>query len=91
KFNHLHGWMEELYREKGGQDEVFNCRTVRLELADLVRLEQALDNNELEYTPGFFFGGEEVYPEDIEETKKFIAAAREAIANGLAVFYDSWW
>ncbi|UOO76501.1 phosphoglycerate kinase [Neisseria sp. Dent CA1/247] len=60
KFNHLHGWMEELYREKGGQDEVFNCRTVRLELADLERLEQALDNDELEYTPGFFFGGEEV-------------------------------
>ncbi|WP_197272088.1 phosphoglycerate kinase [Neisseria sp. 83E34] len=91
KFNHLHGWMEELYREKGGQEEIFNCRTVRLELEDLERLEQALDNNELEHTPGFFFGGEEVYPEDIEDTKKFIAAAREVIANGLAVFYDSWW
>ncbi|EGV38771.1 hypothetical protein l11_02180 [Neisseria weaveri LMG 5135] len=91
KFNHLHGWMEELYREKGGQDEVFNCRTVRLELEDLERLEQELEKDELEYTPGFFFGGEEVYPEDIEETKKFIATARDAIANGLAVFYDSWW
>lgn len=55
------------------------------------RLEQALENNELEHTPGFFFGGEEIYPEDIEETKKFIAAARAALANGLAVFYDSWW
>lgn len=91
KFNHLHGWMEKLYREKGGKCEVFNCRTVRLELADLERLEQALDNGELEHTPGFFFGGEEVYPEDIEETKIFIAAARDAIANGLTVFYDSWW
>ena len=91
KFNHLHGWMEKLYREKGGKCEVFNCRTVRLELADLERLEQALDNGELEHTPGFFFGGEEVYPEDIEDTKKFIAAARDAIANGLTVFYDSWW
>lgn len=90
KFNHLHGWMENLYREKGGV-EVFNCRTVRLELDDLERLEQALENNELEYTPGFFFGGKEIYPEDIEETKKFIAAARAALANGLAVFYDSWW
>ncbi|MFS6937878.1 phosphoglycerate kinase [Neisseria animaloris] len=86
KFNHLHGWMENLYREKGGQDEVFNCRTVRLELEDLERLEQELENGELEHTQGFFFGGEEVYPEDIEDTKKFIAAAREAIANGLAVF-----
>ena len=26
KFNHLHGWMEKLYREKGGKCEVFNCR-----------------------------------------------------------------
>ena len=40
KFNHLHGWMENLYREKGGVD-VFNCRTVRLELDDLERLRQA--------------------------------------------------
>ncbi|MFC3875551.1 phosphoglycerate kinase [Neisseria musculi] len=90
KFNHLHGWMEKLYREKGGV-EVFNCRTVRLELDDLERLERALANNELEYTPGCFFGGKEIYPEDITETEKFIAAARAALANGLAVFYDSWW
>ncbi|QEY25807.1 phosphoglycerate kinase [Neisseria zalophi] len=91
KYNHLHGWMEKLYRIKGGKEEVFNCRTVRLDLTDLERLEQALENDELEYTPGFFFGGKEVYAEDIEETKKFIAVARDAIANGLAVFYDSWW
>lgn len=90
KFNHLHGWMEKLYREKGGED-VFNCRTVRLEADDLDRLEAALKNDGLEHTPGFFFGGEEIYPEDIEDTEKFIAAAREALANGLAVFYDSWW
>ena len=49
------------------------------------------ERKQLEDTPGFFFGGEEIYPEDIEETKKFIAAARAALANGLAVFYDSWW
>lgn len=90
KFNHLHGWMEKLYREKGGE-ATFNCRTVRLEASDLDRLEQALKNDELEHTPGFFFGGEEIYPEDIEDTEKFIAAARHALAEGLAVFYDSWW
>lgn len=90
KFNHLHGWMESLYREKGGED-VFNCRTVRLELNDLERLEQALKNDELEHTPGFFFGGEEIYAEDIEETENFIDSARVALAEGLAVFYNSWW
>lgn len=46
--------MEELYREKGGQDEVFNCRTVRLELEGSERLKQALENDELEYIPSFF-------------------------------------
>lgn len=91
KFNHLHGWMENLYREKGGQEEIFNCRTVRLELEDLARLEQALKNDELKHTPGFFFGGEEIYAEDIKATNAFIATARDAIQNGLTVFYDSWW
>ena len=91
KFNHLHGWMENLYREKGGQENIFNCRTVRLELDDLERLEQALKNDELKHTPGFFFGGEEIYSEDIKATNEFIATARDAIQNGLTVFYDSWW
>ncbi len=43
------------------------------------------------YTMGFFFGNDEIYPEDITETKNFIANARLAIATGQAVFYDSWW
>lgn len=90
KFNHLHGWMEKLYREKGGTD-VFNCRTVRLELEDLARLEADLDGEKLEHTQGFFFGDDEIYPEDIIETKAFIEKARAPIGAGLAVFYDSWW
>ena len=91
KFNHLHGWMEELYREKGGSQEVFNCCTVRLELEDLARLEADLNGDKLKYTPGFFFGDDEIYPEDIEEIKAFIEKSRAAISAGLAVFYDSWW
>ena len=91
KFNHLHGWMEDLYREKGGIKESFNCCTVRLELEDLARLEADLEGGNLEHTPGFFFGGEEIDPHDIEETKAFIEKSRTAISEGLAVFYDSWW
>ncbi|NJO02792.1 MAG: phosphoglycerate kinase [Bacteroidia bacterium] len=90
KFNHLHGWMEQLYREKGGKREQFNCDSVRLDLSDLEKLKRNL-NTGLEYTPGFFFGDEEIYPEDIEKTKQFIKDAEEAIKNGKAVFYDSWW
>lgn len=39
KFNALHGWMEHLYRHKGGSKESFNCTTVGLDLKDLDRLE----------------------------------------------------
>ena len=48
-------------------------------------------DEKLEHTPGFFFGDWQIYPEDITETKNFIANARLAIAEGQAVFYDSWW
>ncbi|MCP2041881.1 hypothetical protein L1281_002499 [Neisseria sp. HSC-16F19] len=87
KFYQLHRWMEELYYQKGGEDEFFNCRTVRLELEDLDRLECALG------TPEFASLGScgEPDPEGLEYTKEFIRRSREAIDGGQAVFYDSWW
>lgn len=91
KFNALHGWMEDLYREKGGTGKDFNCNTVRLNEVDLRRLEQDVFNNELKPRNGFFFGSQEIYPEDIESVADFIAKARHAIAEGKAVYYDSWW
>ncbi len=91
KFNALHGWMEDLYREKGGAKASFNCTTVRLNEVDLRRLEQDVFNNELKPRNGFFFGSQEIYPEDLESVSDFIAKARQALADGKAVFYDSWW
>lgn len=91
KFNALHGWMEDLYRAKGGTAESFNCKPVRLTLEDLNKLQSDMANNLLQPRNGFFFGAQEIYPEDITSTLKFIADAREAIANGRDVFYDSWW
>jgi hypothetical protein len=90
KFNHLHGWMEALYKEKGGTDE-FNCVYVRLEQADLDRLKDALGKRQLVHTPGFFFGGDTMYSEDVEKTEKFIEDAKQALLDGDAVFYYSWW
>jgi len=90
KFNHLQGWMETLYTEKGGTDE-FNCVYVRLEQPDLDRLKDALDNKQLVHTPGFFFGGDMMYSEDVEATEKFIEDAKQALLDGDAVFYYSWW
>ena len=89
KFNHFHGWMENLYRGKGG-NECFNCVPVRLTLADLDRLENDLEKG-LKPTAGFFFGDETLYPEDVESLTDFIQRSRTAINNGYAVIYDSWW
>lgn len=91
KFNHLHGWMEKLYRTKGGMEESFNCTTVRLNEDDLNSLEQALLNDKLEATSGFFFGDPELHQEDVNTTIQFIKDARQAIKDDMAVFYDSWW
>lgn len=91
KFNALHGWMEDLYRQKGGSKESFNCTTVRLTADDLDRLEMDTGNNKLVPINGFFFGAQEIYPEDLESVATFVKVARQAIADGKAVFYDSWW
>lgn len=91
KFNALHGWMEDLYRLKGGTSESFNCNTVRLDLKDLDRLEMDVGKKKLVPRNGFFFGSQEIYPEDIESVADFVAKARQAIVDGKAVYYDSWW
>lgn len=92
KFNALHGWMEDLYRQKGGDRKQFNITTVRLSEKDLDRLEMDVGGNKLVPRNGFFFGDTScVYPEDLETVADFVAKARQAIADGKAVFYDSWW
>jgi hypothetical protein len=91
KFNALHGWMESLYRLKGGTAVSFNCNTVRLDAKDLDRLEMDTGNNKLVPVNGFFFGEQTIYPEDIESVADFVAKAREALDYGKAVYYDSWW
>ena len=91
KFNALHGWMERLYRERGGPKESFNCAPLRLYLEDLDRLQRDIGENKLEPTQGFFFGSQEIYPEDMASAIKFIFEAREVIKQGDAVYYDSWW
>lgn len=90
KHHDLHGWMEQLYREKGGEGE-FNCQPVRLTLEDLDMLEKAVAENKLPPTTGFFFGN---YPPNEESQAKdldFIRKARAAISVDMVVYYDSWW
>lgn len=90
KFNNLHGWMERLYREKGGKQETFNCTNVRLTKADLMRLWREAPY--LEATPGFFFGGlRDVDEDDVSDVRSFCADAIEAMRQGYKIYYDSWW
>lgn len=90
KFNQLHGWMEDLYRQKGGQEE-FNCVAVRLMPEDLTALSAWLLLEDKPSRPGFFFGSGEIYLEDIETAQAFVVKAQEEIAEGQAVMYSSWW
>ncbi len=84
----LHGWMENIYREKGGREQSFNGDPVRLTLADLDRLEEDILRKNLPKTSGFFFGESgEISLKDLE----FVLEARKAIQEGDTVFYDSSW
>jgi hypothetical protein len=91
KHHDLHGWMEKLYRNKGGTAQTFNCEKVRLYPHDLDALQFDLLNNSLPQTTGFFFGDNPPDNESLSNDLKFIQAARDAIAAGDAVYYDSWW
>lgn len=89
KHPNLHGWMEQLYREKGGRSEHFNVSPVVLTPDDLDRLETDLRTGNLPYTQGFFFG--ESRGDEWENDIKFVKSAREAIDEGFTVYYTSWW
>jgi hypothetical protein len=89
KHPNLHGWMEDLYRSKGGQADEFNCVNVELSESDLLNLKSTIESGNLPETGGFFFGrtdGTE-YADDLE----FVDAALESINEGYSVFYTSWW
>ncbi|MBM6395303.1 MULTISPECIES: phosphoglycerate kinase [Hyphomicrobiales] len=89
KHPNLHGWMEALYREKGGKDDVFNNVNLQLTAQDLDRLEADIRDHRLPSTTGFFFGTSD--GSEIADDLQFVAKAREALAAGFTVFYSSWW
>ena len=92
KFNALHAWMERLYQDKGGTNPDFNCSTLRLTEQDLDDLTYAVNNKRLKPADGFFWGNpDEIYPEDLETISGFVERSKQALSQGKAVFYDSWW
>ena len=89
KHPNLHGWMQNLYDMKGGTSDSFNGDCVVLDSEDLDNLEADIKEGNLPDTSGFFFGNSN--GEENEDDLKFIEEARRAIADGLTVYYTSWW
>jgi len=91
KHHDLHGWMEQLYRAKGGTKESFNCVPLQLTVEDLNQLQSDLLGEKLPQTQGFFFGDNPPDLESLKEDLMFIQKCRDAIEDGKTVYYDSWW
>lgn len=91
KHPNLHGWMQELYDEKGGTSDSFNGDCVVLTNDDLDCLEHDLKQWDLPDTKGFFFGTDENNDEELKDDLEFVKKAREAIKEGKSVYYTSWW
>ena len=89
KHPNLHGWMEQLWRERGGTGD-FNGDELELTAEDLDNLEYDVQNNRLPPTSGFFFGerADDYYR---DSDLKFIQEARAEMFLGLKVFYNSSW
>lgn len=85
----LHGWMEQLYYDKGGTADSFNCVSVALTSEDLDRLESDIQGAGLPETSGFFFGDSD--GSEAKDDLAFIKKARQAIITGCTVYYTSWW
>jgi len=103
KHPNLHGWMEQLWRDRQYQDQptdateavdpesdTFNNVELELMREDIDRLEQCILENRLPVTRGFFFGDDSgVYYR--EQDLEFIKQARANLFLGLRVFYNSSW
>ena len=66
-------------------------QTCALPICDLDALQIDLLKNALPETTGFFFGNNPPDAESLSNDLKFIQKARDAINEGYAVYYDSWW
>ena len=89
KHPNLHGWMENLYYNKGGKSDSFNCVNVELNFDDLKALYEDIKTNNLPQTGGFFFGTTD--GTEREDDLEFVDTALKAINEGYTIYYSSWW
>ena len=82
----LHGLMEALYLQRGGQG-TFNCTPLVLTAEDLDRLEDALRSDLQDRSESFGSITADEFTDDLV----FIEKARLLMAGGFTIIYDSWW
>ena len=97
KHNRLQGWFEKKWHELGNEED-FNCKDLYLDEEMLNELEDAIKNDKLPKTEGFFFGSDSYDQEKkwVEEQKRqdlnFVKEAREILRKGEEqVVYTCWW
>jgi hypothetical protein len=90
KFNALHGWMEDLYKTKGGEEE-FNCIPLQLSEDNLDNLKNDVKSKNLTQRSGFFWGSYPPDEEDYQSVLTFIEDAKKKMKEGYTIWYDSWW
>ena len=92
KHPNLHGWMEQLYRARGGKAEIFNGVELELTYDDILKLEEDINNGIVSSlnTRGFFFGdpSDDYYK---EKDLQFCVDAKTELFLGRKVFYNSSW
>jgi hypothetical protein len=92
KHPNIHGWMEDLYFERGGENPQFNCANVELTIDDLDRLEATILERRLPETVGFFFGRSSGDRDEASYYLDFVKKAKQLILNeDKRIFYTSWW
>ena len=90
KNRHLHNWMSNLYLDKGGNEE-FNCIPVRVLDEDLTQLAKDIALKNMDGSSGFFFGDGDYDEDRIEEDLSYVKLAKQAIAEGDAIYYMAWY
>jgi hypothetical protein len=112
KHNRLQGWMQELWESKGCPNADtegnpmgdFNSVEMKLTLADIYALEDAILTMTMPESNGFFWGSDSFfwadedgndYPEDryyyLESDLQFVDDAKKMLDKGYRVFYSCWY
>lgn len=87
----LHDWMEKLWERRTGNTDSsnFNCVQIRLYKDDIEELEKYIESLEVDDSKPFSYSK---YMSDMKERDlEFCYESKEAIKEGYAVYYDSWW